>query len=107
MRVLAGQNPSFENTLIHQLFQVCCDVFEMVAHLVFNTALGVAALIAGETVAPSSTRQGMEQVFSFRQFSQTQIKDAGTMSVHQNDGEKRRSTQQVRHRFQMKMTVDK
>jgi hypothetical protein len=89
VRVLAGKDPILKNTFIHQLFQVFGNVLEMLAHFIFDTALGVAAFISGETIAASSPRQRMEEVFPLGEFAQAKVKDAGAMSVQKNNGEKR------------------
>src|SRR5579864_6779357 len=56
VRVLAGQYPILENTFIHHFFQVFGDVLEMLAHFIFDSALGMSALISGETITASSPR---------------------------------------------------
>ena len=81
MRILAGKDPFFEDTLIHQVFQIFGDVLEVLAHLIFHAALGMAAFVSSKSIAASSTCQRMEQVFPLREFAQPQIKDARPMSV--------------------------
>ena len=89
VRVLAGKDPILKNTFIHQLFQVFGNVLEMLADFIFDTALGVAAFISGETIAASSPRQRVKEVLAFGKFAQAKIEDAGAMSVQKNNGQKR------------------
>ena len=88
MRVLAGKNPFLENTFVHQLLQTLSDVLEVLAHFIFDAALGVAAFVSGESIAPSPAGQRMEQVLTFSEFAKAKIEDASAMFVQKHNGEK-------------------
>src|SRR5580704_985068 len=95
MRVLASKDPFLEDTHLEQLLQCFRNVLEMLAGFIFDAALGMAAIVAGESVAASAARQGMKQVFTFGQFAQTKIENPGTMAIDQHNSKQRRRTQEM------------
>ena len=62
--ILAGENPSLEHTFLEQGFQRLRHLLEMLARFVLDAALCVASVISGKSIAATSARHGMEQVFA-------------------------------------------
>ena len=61
------------------------DVLEVLAHFIFDAALGVAAFVSGGSIAPSR-RERMEQVLPLREFAKAKIEDASAMFIQKHNG---------------------
>src|ERR1700733_14699818 len=79
----------------------------MLAYFIFDAALGVASVISGETVAASSARQWMEQVFALGQLAEPEIEDTGAMAVHQHNPQQGNGPEKVSQRLEMKVATHK
>jgi hypothetical protein len=79
----------------------------MLTHFIFDATLGVTAVISGETVAATSARQGMEQVFALGQLAEPEIEDTGAMAVHHDYSQQRNGSQKMSQRLEMKMAIHK
>src|SRR5215469_4626841 len=90
MCILAGKNPLFEDAFLQHFFDGLGHVLEVLTSFVLNAALGVAAIVAGISVAAAAARERMEEVVTLGQFSKAQIENAGSVAVNQNDAKQRR-----------------
>src|SRR5579872_1596290 len=81
VRVRAGENPLLENASFQQLFQSFGDILKMLTGLIFNPALCVAAVVAGEAITASAAGKGVEQIFALGQFAQPEIENAGAVTI--------------------------
>jgi hypothetical protein len=87
VRILAGQDPFFENALLHQLFEILCNVLKVMPNFILDTALGMTALVSPEPIAPASPGYGMKQVFTLSELAKPEIKNASAMPVEQHNGQ--------------------
>jgi hypothetical protein len=106
VRFGAAENPLFEHTFIQSVFQEIGGELEVLAGLIFDAALCVAAIVSRKPVAAAAAGKRMKETFALGQLAKAKIEKAGAMAIDQNNSQIRKCPEQLCDGLQMKMAID-
>ncbi len=104
--VLASDDDLAECAPFDPLLQQFGHPFEMMQDLVIHASFGVAGVVARIPIAPSASRQGLDERLLFLDLVEVQMEEAGPLAIYQGHPQMRLRAQH-RHEFlQMEAAVD-
>ena len=100
--ILASDDDLAECPSLDSLLQHFGHAFEMMQDLVIHTSFGVAGIVARISIAPSASRQRLEQGLLFLDLVEVQMEEASPLAIHKSHPYTRLCTQHSASSFRWK-----
>ncbi len=106
VNVQASEYPPVEHPFLQCILDKISDGLEMLAYLIGNAALGVTSVISLEAIAAATMRKRVKEIHALGQLAETELEQAGAMTIQQHDAEAGKRSQELRQGFEVEMPIN-